>query len=80
MFQILAIAPNQVYLDPAHKDGSWCVFFDGRVVADGYNSKGAAEAALGLYVSGYRKPPATHCEHGTRKGDFCSACEQHKMG
>jgi hypothetical protein len=47
---------NQVILDPARKDGSWSVVFDGCIVAAGYNSKGAAQAALGLYVSGYRKP------------------------
>jgi hypothetical protein len=46
--------PNQVFLDPSRKDGSWCVFFNGRIVASGYNSKGAALAALWLYVSGYR--------------------------
>lgn len=47
---------DQVILDPAAKDGSWAVVFGGRIVASGYNSKGAALASLGLYQSGYRNP------------------------
>ncbi len=46
---------NAVFLDPAPRDGSWAVFYSGRIVASGYNSKGAALAALTLYESGYRK-------------------------
>lgn len=48
------MVPNQVILDPSAKDGSWAVYFEGRIVATGYNSKGAARAALALYISGYR--------------------------
>jgi hypothetical protein len=46
---------DQVILDPLYKDGSWMVIFEGKVVASGFNCKGAALAQLSLYKKGYRK-------------------------